>query len=47
MLLFRLLCLSALVDEADRDEDGQMDFAEFRRIMGERFAPSMKGEMMR
>eukprot|EP00090_Calanus_glacialis_P009747 TRINITY_DN18146_c0_g1_i1.p1 TRINITY_DN18146_c0_g1~~TRINITY_DN18146_c0_g1_i1.p1 ORF type:complete len:300 (+),score=69.35 TRINITY_DN18146_c0_g1_i1:195-1094(+) len=38
----RLLCLSALIEEADGDENGKMDFAEFRRVMGDRFTPSRK-----
>ena len=47
MFLFRLLCLSALIEEADRDENGKMDFSEFRRIMGDRFTPSRKGEVFK
>jgi len=38
----RLLCLKALTEEADKDENNKMDFAEFRRIMGNRFTPSSK-----
>jgi len=40
----RLLCLKALTEEADKDDDNKMDFAEFRRIMGNRFTPSRKGK---
>ena len=47
IFLFRLLCLSALIEEADGDGNGKMDFAEFRRVMGDRFTPSRKGEVFK
>eukprot|EP00092_Neocalanus_flemingeri_P006533 GFUD01007043.1.p1 GENE.GFUD01007043.1~~GFUD01007043.1.p1 ORF type:complete len:334 (+),score=100.34 GFUD01007043.1:204-1205(+) len=40
--IMRQLCLAALMEEGDVDGDGKMDFAEFRRIMGDRFTPSRK-----
>jgi len=38
----RMLCLSALIEEADIDENNKMEFSEFRRIMKDSFTPSRK-----
>jgi len=36
----RHLCVEALIEEGDQDEDESLNFTEFRRIMGARFRPS-------
>jgi len=38
----RMLCLAALIKEADLDDDSKMDFSEFKKIMGDRYTPSRK-----
>ena len=43
-VVFRLLCLDALVEEGDLDEDYRLRFGEFSRIMAADFVPSNKRE---
>jgi len=38
----RMLCLAALIEEADVDKNNKMEFPEFRRIMKDSFTPSRK-----
>lgn len=40
----RMLCLAALIEEADVDKNNKMEFPEFRRIMKDSFTPSRKGK---
>ena len=42
--LDRLLCLDALVEEGDLDEDYRLRFGEFSRLMAADFVPSNKRE---
>ena len=39
-----MLCLAALIEEADVDKNDKMEFPEFRRIMKDSFTPSRKGK---
>ena len=39
-----MLCLSALIEEADIDKNNKMEFSEFRSIMKDSFTPSRKGK---
>ena len=41
----RMLCVGALISEADVDDNKLMEFSEFKKIMGEGFTPSRKGEL--
>ena len=43
--LIRLLCLDALVEEGDQDEDYRLSFKEFSRLMADDFVPSNKREL--
>ena len=43
--LIRLLCLDALVEEGDQDEDYRLNFKEFSRLMADDFVPSNKREL--
>ena len=43
--MIRLLCLDALVEEGDQDEDYRLSFKEFSRLMADNFVPSNKREL--
>ena len=45
MCINRMLCVGALIAEADVDDNKLMEFSEFKKIMGQRFTPSRKGEL--
>ena len=40
---FRQLCITELIHEGDNDDDGKLDFDEFREIMDDDYIPSNKG----
>ena len=44
-VFIRLLCLDALVEEGDQDEDYRLSFKEFSRLMADDFVPSNKREL--
>jgi hypothetical protein len=43
LLLFRQLCLDALVEEGDVNMDWRLGYEEYREIMKEEYLPSTQG----
>ena len=43
IIIYRELCVDAIVDDGDRNKDWKLDFEEFTRVMNPSYQPNEKG----